>query len=223
MQAVILAAGKGMRMRPLTLEKPKPLIKVSGKSILERILDELVGLVEEIVVIVGYLGEKIKEKIGWEYRGIKISYVEQKEQLGTGHALLQAEKKILGKFLVLNGDDLFVKADFERMLKHENAVLVAKKENPVGFGVVIVEKGKVVKIVEKPKEFVSNLVNTGCYVFDLKVFDILKEVKLSVRREYEITDAIKVLAERGEMDAEEASFWIPLGNPEEVAMAEKLL
>ncbi len=87
MQAIILAAGEGKRLRPLTLDKPKPLIEINGKSLLEHNMDKLIGLVNEIILVIGYKGEKVKEKFGNNYRGIKIKYIKQKKLLGTGKAL----------------------------------------------------------------------------------------------------------------------------------------
>jgi NDP-sugar pyrophosphorylase family protein len=106
MQAVILAAGKGVRMLPLTKDRPKPLIEVAGKTLLERNLDQMIGLADEVILVVGYKKEMIMEKFGDNYKGMRIVYVVQEEQLGTGHALLQTEEKVKGKFLMLNGDDM---------------------------------------------------------------------------------------------------------------------
>jgi bifunctional UDP-N-acetylglucosamine pyrophosphorylase/glucosamine-1-phosphate N-acetyltransferase len=224
MQAVILAAGKGMRMRPLTLEMPKPLIKVAGKSLLEHNLDNLVGLVDEVILVVGYKKEMIMEKFGREYKGINVVYVVQEKQLGTGHALLLTGGKVNGKFLMLNGDDLYSREDMEAVSKYDNCVLVEKKEDVFGFGVVVVDDRKVVDIVEKPEKFVSDLVNTGMYCFGLEVFEILKNLGKSERGEYEITDAIKELAKKGKMHFEEVNgFWIPVSEPHQIAEAEKLL
>ncbi|MFC1686859.1 sugar phosphate nucleotidyltransferase [Nanoarchaeota archaeon] len=225
MQAVILAAGKGMRMRPLTLEKPKPLIEIAGKSILEHNLDQLVGLVEEVIIIIGYKKEMIIEKFGDNYKDTKITYVVQEEQLGTGHALLQAEEKVTDKFLMLNGDDLYSKKDMKNLIKHDNAVLLQRKEGDVSdFGVVVVKEGKVVDIVEKPKEFVSDLINTQMFCFTKEVFSILKNLKKSERGEYEVTDAVKELAKQGKMHYEEISdYWIPVGQPKDIDEATRNL
>jgi len=224
MQAVILAAGKGIRMLPLIKDKPKPLIEVAGKSLLEHNLNQMVGLVDEVIIVVGYLKEQIMEKFGDNYKGMKLVYVVQEEQLGTGHALLQVEKKVKGRFLMLNGDDLFSRKDMEAISKYDNCILVEKKDDVSGFGVVLVKGGMVVDIVEKPKKFVSNLVNAGMYCFGLEVFEVLKKLKKSERGEYEVTDAIKVLAEQGKMHYEEVKgFWIPVSEPRQIAEAEKLL
>lgn len=224
MQAVILAAGKGIRMLPLTKDRPKPLIEIAGKSLLEHNLDQTVGLVDEAIIVVGYKKEMIMEKFGKEYKGIKLIYVVQEEQLGTGHALLQTEGKVEGKFLMLNGDDLYSREDMEAVSKHDNCVLVEKKEDAGGFGVVVVAEGMVVNIVEKPEKFVSDLVNTGMYCFGLEVFEVLRKLKKSERGEYEVTDAIKELAKQGKMSYEEVKgFWIPVSEPQQIAEAEKFL
>ena len=214
MQAVILAAGKGTRMYPLAVDKPKPLIEVANKPVLEHNLEQMLGLVEEVVIIVGYKKDMIINRFGNNYKGIKITYVVQEEQLGTGHAVLMAKEFVNEKFLVLNGDDLFSRKDMGNISKYENCILIKYKRDASAFGAVVIENGKVKDIVEKSKEFVSNLVNTGMYCFSPQVFAILKEVKPSVRGEYELTDAVKVLAKQGKMHAEEVKgYWIPVGYP----------
>ncbi len=214
MQAVILAAGKGTRMFPMATEKPKPLITVANKPVLMHNLDQMVGLAEEAVIVVGYKKDMIIETLGNVYRGIRLKYVVQEEQRGTGHALMLAEEHISGKFLVLNGDDLFSRRDMEMLSHHAHGILVQYKEDTSAFGVVVVEEGIVKNIVEKPKEFVSHFVNTGMYCFTPEVFPILKSLTPSVRGEYELTDAVKVLVEQGKMCAEEVQgHWIPVGYP----------
>ena len=108
MKAVVLAAGKSTRTYPLTLTRPKPLLEVANKPILQHNLESLSGLIDEVILVVGYRKEMIKERFGEEFNGIKLTYVEQKEQLGTGHALLHAEGYVSGRFLVLMGDDIYL-------------------------------------------------------------------------------------------------------------------
>lgn len=225
MQAVILAAGKGLRMRPLTLERPKPLIEIAGKSILERNLDQLIGLVEEAILIIGYKKEMIIKKFGQAYRGIKLTYVSQDEPLGTGHALLQAEKRVTGKFLMLNGDDLYSKKDMEALIKHDNAILLQKKEGDLScFGVVVVKEGLVIDIVEKPKKPVSNLINAQMFCLSPGIFALLKKIKKSERGEYEVTDAIKELTKQGKLHYEVVQgYWLPIGYPHHLPEAEEFL
>ena len=111
MKAVILVAGKSTRTHPLTLSKPKPLLKIANTTLLEYNLNQLDGLVEEVILVVGYKKEMIKDMFGDSFKKVKITYVEQIEQNGTGGALLSVKNHLKGKFLVMNGDDLFSKKD----------------------------------------------------------------------------------------------------------------
>ncbi len=111
MQAVILAAGKGSRIYTFSEEKPKPLVEVANKPVLEHNLDQMLGVIDEVIIVVGYKKDMIIERIGHQYHNIKIKYVVQEEQLGTGHAVAVVENEIKGKFLVINGDDLFSRKD----------------------------------------------------------------------------------------------------------------
>jgi len=106
-QAVILAAGKSTRTYPLTLTKPKPLLKVAGKTIIEHNLEQLIGIVDEVYIVVGHKAEMIKKFVGNEFKGIKIKYVTQKKPTGNASALMNVEKQIKGKFILMFGDDLY--------------------------------------------------------------------------------------------------------------------
>lgn len=224
MKAVVLAAGKGLRMRPLTNEIPKPLLKIAGKPILQHNLEQLKGIVNEVILIVGYRAEQIKNYFGNEFQGIKIRYVYQKEQMGTGHALLLAKNFVKGKFIVMYGDDLYHREDIERCLTHDLAVLAQEVENPERFGVFIVEDGIIKDVVEKSKNPSSNLANAGFYVLNDKIFDILEKLKLSEREEYELTDAIKKFAVNNRISCELVKkFWISISSPGEMKKAEKML
>lgn len=208
MKAVILAAGKGTRFEPLTLTTPKPLLEAANKTILEWNLQQLKGVVKEVVIVIGYLGEKIKERIGSEYEGIRIEYAEQKEPLGTGHALESARELLNGKFIVMNGDDLYHKEDIERCTNHKFAVLGKEVSNARAFGVIKEENGRLLSITEKPDQD-AGLANTGLYVLDDSVFDF--QLKKSSRGEYEIIDYITHLADNGEVRVEIVKkFWQPL-------------
>lgn len=213
MQAVIMVAGKSTRTYPLTLTRPKPLLPFMNRPLIEHSLDQMVGIFDEVILIVGYMKESIEQVMGDDYRGIKIVYQEQKEQLGTGHAILQAKPHIRGRFVAMNGDDLFARQDLERLVELENGALVKRVKDPSLYGVYKVdEKNRVLELVEKPKEFVSDLVNIGCYSFTPDIFTKIEHIKPSVRGEIEIVDAIletarktvfKVLPIQG--------FWLPTG------------
>ncbi len=224
-KAVLLAAGKGTRIYPFSQEKPKPLIEVANKAVLEHNLDQMLGLVDEAIIVVGYKKDQIMEKLGDQYNSMKITYVVQEEMLGTGHALMQAEGKVTGKFFVLNGDDLFSRRDMENLAKYDNSILLKHKEDVSNFGVVVVENGKAVDVIEKPQGIPpSHFVNVGMYCFSEGVFSILKTLPKSPRGEYEITDAVKALAQEGKMHyAEVEGFWIPVGYPWQILDANKIL
>ncbi|MFH1395977.1 MAG: bifunctional sugar-1-phosphate nucleotidylyltransferase/acetyltransferase [archaeon] len=226
MQAVILAAGKGTRIYPFSIEKPKPLIEVANKPVLEHNLDQMLGLIDEVIIIVGYKKDMIMDRIGDHYHNIKIKYVVQEKTLGTGHAVAMAEQEVSGKFLVINGDDLFSRKDMENLLKFDNCILVQEKENVSAFGVIEAKDGKVVNIIEKPVkgQEPSKLVNVGMYAFTPEIFQILKTLPKSERGEYEITDAVRVLAQQGKMFYQELKgFWIPVGYPWHILEATETL
>ncbi|MEA3229869.1 MAG: bifunctional sugar-1-phosphate nucleotidylyltransferase/acetyltransferase, partial [archaeon] len=212
MQAVLLAAGKGVRVMPFTCTRPKPMIPVANKPILQHDIEQLEGLVDEVILVVGYLKEKIQDYFGTVFNGMKITYVEQKEYLGTGHALLQAEKLINGKFIVMYGDDLYHCDDIKSCLAHDLCVLVKNVANPGMFGIINSQDGKVADIVEKPENPESNLANTGLYVFDKSIFPILESVSRSKRGEYELTDAVLELSKLRDIYCETVrKSWIPMG------------
>ena len=137
MQAVLLVAGKSTRTYPLTIKKPKPFLKIANKTIIEHNLEQLQDLVNEVILVVGFKKEMIKEKIGNKFGKLKIKYVEQKTQKGTGHAILSVKSYIKNKFMVLNGDDLYSKKDLKNCLKHEYCVLVKEVGDLSRFGQII--------------------------------------------------------------------------------------
>ena len=221
-QAVIMAAGKSTRTWPLTLTKPKPLLKVMNKEIIKHNLDALQGLVSEVIIIVGFKKEMIIEEIGHKYGKLKIRYAEQKRQLGTGHALKYVEKLIKGKFIVMGGDDIFSKKDIKACLRHKYAVLGCKVEDPGRFGVFVVKGKEVKKVVEKPKKFVSGIANAGLYVFDKSVFKF--KLRKSQRGEYEIVDYINALIKKERVVCEKVKWrWLSVGNPWDLIEANSVL
>ena len=215
MQAVILVAGKSTRTYPLTLTRPKPLLPIAGKPAIEHLLEHLEGLVDEVILIVGYRKEMIQQKLGNQWKNIKITYAEQKEQKGTGHAVLVAEPYIKDRFIAMNGDDNYDRIDIEQLIKYKHAALVRYEEDPSRFGVYHVdEKNRVLNLIEKPKEFVGNLTNVGCYIFDRSIFDIIRNTPLSERGEIEITSAILSLAKQFDFYVHKIKgFWLGIGFP----------
>jgi bifunctional UDP-N-acetylglucosamine pyrophosphorylase/glucosamine-1-phosphate N-acetyltransferase len=221
-QAVILAAGKSTRTWPLTLTKPKPLLKVMNKEILKHNLDALQGLVSEVIIIVGFMKEMIINEIGPKYGKLSIQYREQKTQLGTGHALKSVEDLIKNKFLVLGGDDLFSREDIQACLKHKYAVLGCEVEDPGRFGVFVLSGKGVKNIIEKPRTYVSNIANTGLYVFDKNVFKF--KLKKSPRGEYEIIDYINELVKEEKVVCEKVrGHWLSVGYPWDLIQVNNVL
>jgi len=176
-QAVILAAGEGQRLRPFTVNRPKVMLAIAGKPILQYVVEALAqNGIRDIVLVVGYHKEQVFDYMGsGEQFGVAITYVTQEKQLGTAHALLQARGVIKEEFLVLPGDNLIEAATLARMaaIKSE-AVLVKKVANPVRYGVVTIGGGKVREIVEKPEEARSNIISTGIYAFTSEIFDFIE-------------------------------------------------
>src|SRR3989338_5368236 len=215
MQAVILAAGSSTRTFPLTLTRPKPLLKVGKKTLLEHNLEQLDGLFDEVILVIGYRKDMLinfVNKIKGKYR-FKIAFVEQKEQLGTGHALLQAKDAVNGKFLAMMGDDLYSKKDIEKCMKHGYCILAKKVREPSNFGILEVIGRNVKGIIEKPQLRFSDLANCALYVFDRRIFEEIEKTKKSARREYELTGAIKLLAQNTDVPYVLADDWIPVGYP----------
>ena len=219
MKAVILAAGQGTRMRPLTDSTPKPLLPVAGKTIIEHNIYLIEDRVDEIIVVGGYMIEELEEKFS-DRPEIKI--VEQEEALGTADAALQAKKFIDGKTVVMNGDDIYGEKALEA-LNFDSAVLASRVDDPEKFGVFEMENGKISGLVEKPDNPSSNLVNIGFYVVQPEFFDLLDEVEKSERGEYEIIDAINSYIRDHEVEFVEANQWLPCSYPFQLVEASKKL
>jgi UDP-N-acetylglucosamine diphosphorylase / glucose-1-phosphate thymidylyltransferase / UDP-N-acetylgalactosamine diphosphorylase / glucosamine-1-phosphate N-acetyltransferase / galactosamine-1-phosphate N-acetyltransferase len=223
MKAIMMVAGRSTRTYPLTLSRPKPLLKVANRTIIEHNLESLCGIVDEVILVVGYMKEMLKEHLGDSYKKIRLTYVEQKEQLGTANAVLAAERHIQGKdkknaadesFLVMYGDDIYSRKDILEVARRKNAVLAQKVKDPTVFGVFVVRKKRLIDVVEKPKKFVSDLANVGCFSFRTDFFSYLKRIKKSERGEYELTDAIALYAKDKKVDIVTVSgYWLPIGYP----------
>jgi len=226
-KAVLLAAGEGQRLLPLTSTRPKHLIKVAGKPILQFCLDAVKAAgIAEIVIVTHYMSDKIREYFGdGSNQSLKISYIEQKELLGTGNAAMIAEPYVDDTFVLVYGDLLFAQETIKQAISlYESvdveavmtAVAVDKPEN---YGVIEFAEGKKLgRIVEKPQaeKAPSNLANAGVYVFSKEIFKKLAQVKKSVRGEWELTDALTMLASEdktvlvAELDKD---AWFDVGRP----------
>lgn len=210
MQTLILAAGEGTRLRPLTLTKSKPLLPIANTFALKHNLDQLPANIKEVILVIGHKREIIEKEIGNYYRKMKIRYVIQEKQQGTGDAAMKATPFIKNRFLLLYGDDLYDKEDIQKCILKAPTVSLKKVENPSNFGVVIVRGKKVKNLVEKPQKPLSNLVNSGLYFLDKSIFDF--KLEKSPRGEYEFTDYLKKLIEKNKLYFSLAENWMPISH-----------
>lgn len=212
-------------MRPLTLETSKPLLKVGGKPILEHIVSRLPDAVNELVLVIGYMGDRIKDYCGDNFLGKQTQYVWQEKPLGTYHALKLCES-LIGKderFFVLCADDIHGKKGIENCLGHKYALVVAEVEDPRKFGVVRLNSdSSIAEITEKPENPSSNLVSTGILLLDSEIFKYRADPHPN--GEYYLTDALsKMLKDGHKLFAVKSTMWLPIGYPEDIKKAEEAL
>lgn len=214
MDAVILAAGLGTRLRPHTLTTPKPLLPVQGRPILDWALGALPLAVDRVVVVVNYLADQIERYLEHQQHISRWQIVRQTEPRGTGDALRSCRAAIQSdRFLVLNGDDLYGARDLANLSRCPAGLLVQSVAEPRRFGIAFLRPdGTLEKLVEKPDLDGPQLANTGAYVFPRNVFEI--EIPLSPRGEYEITDYVSTIAARQPCHVVRAGFWLPIGTIE---------
>lgn len=212
MEAVIMAAGLGTRLRPHTEKTPKPLLLVQGRPILDWIIAALPREVDRLVVVVNYLAEQIEDYLAQQQHVPQWTTVRQAVPRGTGDAFRSCFPHLLGKkYLVLNADDLFAAADLNQLIQHDAGLLVHAVETPRQFGIAFRRPdGTLEKLVEKPDLDGTQLANVGVYVFPEAVKQL--ELTVSPRGEYEITDYVSQLAARGAVHVVPAQFWLPIGN-----------
>ena len=222
MDAIILAAGLGTRLRPYTLTTPKPLLPVRGRPVLDWTLGVLPKFVDRVVVVVNYLAEQVEEYLRRQTHFREWVTVRQAEPRGSGDALRSCREQVRSeRFLVLNGDDLYGAADLAALAACPAGVLVYPVDDPPHWGIAFLKPdGTLEKLVEKPKLEGRRLANTGGYLFPREVFDI--PLALSARGEYEITDYVTKLAERGSVSVVPAKFWLPIGTVEAWQKAQQM-
>ena len=227
-KAIILSAGEGSRMRPLTLTKPKTMLPVAGKPIIQYNIESLRDNgITDILLIVRYKEEMVREYFGdGSDFGVNIYYQTQEDFLGTANAISYGKDFINDSLIVLNGDiilDNDVINEFIHEYENSNPdtlMLLTEVENPSAFGVVEIEDGNIKSIVEKPKreEAPSNLVNAGIYIFNRDIFDKIEKTEISERGEYEITDSVSLQIADGKkvMGHKTDKDWIDVGRPWEL-------
>lgn len=223
MKVVILSGGKGTRLLPYTLETPKTLLKINGRAILQRILESLPSEVDEIIIVVKHLKDKIQQALGDNFQGKKIVYVEQGEMSGTFGAVLSAKGCFNSdeRFLVTNGDDLHDKSEFEECLKYPRAMAVQKKVMPGYFRIEIDSDGYFIgfKTQTHEEEMTGTLVATGVYVLDTKIFDHPGIILGS--GEYGLPQSVSEQSKQFPVKVIEVDGWVPVNTISDMEKAEE--
>lgn len=202
MKAVLLAAGSGRRLGPLTEQRPKPMIPIGNQPILETVLEAAIGVgVDEIVLVVGGGSERIQTYFGdGDKWGVEIQYVVQNHQLGAAHALSQVESVVDGHFFVLHGDQLVEAELLERLLARWGetgvpTVTAVRSDRPTEYGAVEIEDGAVRAVSRTPTDDPPFLVNGGAYVFDERVFDVIHGMEETDDGDFGMATALQRLAD----------------------------
>ncbi len=222
MDAILLAAGLGTRLRPHTLTTPKPLLAVQGRPILGWTLGALPRKVDRVIVVVHYLAEQVEDYLSKQPYFREWAVVPQGTPRGTGDALRKCQAHVRSDtFLVINGDDLFGAADLADLADTSAGVICQEVADPRKWGIAFLKPdGTLEKLVEKPDLEGPRLANTGAYSFPRTVFDL--EIGLSPRGEYEITDYVSQLAARAPFQVVRSTFWYPIGAEEAWNKAQSL-
>jgi len=208
MKCVILAAGEGKRMHPLTYTRPKVMLPIANKPLLERnLINAKSAGLKEFIFIVNYKSEMVRNHFedGKKWN-VKIQYLNQGEPKGTAHAIGTAEK-FVDNFIVLCGDTIFGSSDIKNIMQKQPSIGLVKVENPQEYGIVQTNSQKVVMIHEKTPEPFTDIINAGIYHFNKQIFNNIKKTQKSPRGEYEITDSINMLAEKTKIQAINLKQW----------------
>jgi len=201
-KAVIMAGGKGVRLRPITYEIPKPMVPIRGRPLLEHTIEMLRKQdIREVILSIGYLGNKIKEYFGNGSKfGVKINYVEETKPMGTAGALKLVKPLVDESFIVLLGDNLMdinlgELYSFHKESKAKATMALKSVNDPAPFGVTVLKGNKIVQFTEKPKTPPSNLVNAGAYVLEPEVLDMIPQGHSMMEK-----DVFPQLASKGELN-----------------------
>ncbi len=226
MQCVILAAGKGTRLLPLTKDVPKPLVKINGKPIIEHIVSALPEEIDELIVVVGYKGEMIREHCGNTFLGRKVRYREQSNPVaGTGDALLCAKDTLLNRFLFMYGDDILSAGSLQELMQHEYAVSGYRMDDLGRFGPIHQrEDGSMSKITlgrENVSAESSGVAYIGGALVDTAIFDYVSEKN----RDHEslLIEMLNGFSNDHVVQLVTHDFWAPIGFPKDLKRAEALL
>ncbi len=218
MQAVLLAAGQGTRLRPLTDSLPKPMVPVADRPLVAHAADAAVeGGVSELIIVVGYERAELTAYFGESYRGVPVTFVTQSEQRGTADAVRAAAPELDGPFVVINGDNLYDDS-IAALFEEGPAVAAMAVEDPTNYGVLSTDGSTVTDIVEKPADPPSNLANAGAYQFPAAAQEYL-DVSESERGEYELTDVLARVIDEFDVRVVELDRWLDVGRPWELLEA----
>ncbi len=218
MKAIILAAGLGTRMGELTKDCPKTMLLIEGQPKLVYSIKSLPQEIEEVIIIIGYLGEQIKRFFGNEYDGRKITYITQENLNGSAGAVILAKDKITEKVLVIMGDDLYDKDDLKEILKYDQALLAYETDKAEKFGLVGIDKdGYLTEVVERPHGKTKGLVNTGAYVLSPEYFK-MPMVPIS-DKEFGLPQTLVSMYPKYKTKVIKTKKWQPVGSPSELALA----
>jgi len=216
MECVVLAAGEGKRMRPLTASRPKVMLPVANRPMMEHLVNSVkYAGIRDFIFVVGYREQEIRDYFGdGESMGVSIRYAVQREQRGTADALNAARDYLTCDFLMLNGDMIVPPEDIKTICgKKLPCVAVFESDRPEEFGVVTTEGDTVTGLVEKSPHPLGNLINAGAYLFGIDIFEKIDSLELSERGELELTDALQSYINEGLLSACRLSSWCDIGEP----------
>ena len=224
MQAVILAAGRGVRMNHLTANTPKPLLSVGKANLIEWKLSALPTGFDEIIIIVGYLGEQIRKHFGDQFGGKRVRYAEQKDLNGTGGALFLAKNMLKDKFLVMMGDDIYSREDIDEMIKNGWSVL-AKKMSAPGRGAKIVINGDhtIKEIVENAELAAGDWNNAGMYLLGTEIFNYPLVPIRPGHKEFGLPQMLALAAKDIPIKIIPSKRWLQITAPEDIPKAERII
>jgi glucose-1-phosphate thymidylyltransferase len=234
MKAVILCAGKGTRLYPVTLTMPKPLVPVANKALLKYAIEKLTEMgATEIGLVVDTLDSPIRERLGDGLNtvGVPLTYIAQENPRGLAHAVKLCQPFVGNEpFIVYLGDNIFqdhLKPLYDRFIETGAgaALALTPVHNPSAFGIAELEGDKIKRLIEKPKNPPTNLAIAGVYVFQPAIFDAIDRIKPSWRNELEITDAIQCLLDQGQSVIPYVvnGWWIDCGRPDAIVLANQLV
>ena len=226
MECVVLAAGEGKRMRPLTAKRPKVMLPLANRPMMEHlVLAARDAGITDFVFVVGYGEREIRGHFGdGSGFGIRIKYASQRQQRGTADALRSAHDLVTGPFLLLNGDMIMKKTDISNLCKGRAPCMsISTTDHPGDYGAVIVENDLVTGLEEKSKHPQSCLINAGAYLFSPDIFDAVDRVQTSSRGELELTDALFEYIAEKKLTAHQLSYWMDVGNPWDMLDANLIL